>query len=422
MPQPGLLFPAGQLYSLTENINYAKDREGTADVKPLANVPASLPPQGVRVIMDLAWQVPDCIHLEVGEPDFLTPPHIVEAAIAAARDGFHKYTANAGIPELRAAIAAKMGSYNGMSVQPEQVCVHPGAVTGIASALMALINPGDEVLMPGLSWPNGEMTVRLLHGIPAHYTLAPEAGFLPDVSELERLVTPRTKALLINTPGNPTGAVFPEAMIHELVAFCRRHDLWLLSDEIYEQIIFDAPHISPGRFAPERTITISGFSKAYAMTGWRLGYTVSPPEVAATISKIQEPLISSTNSITQKAGVAALTGPQECVATMQAAYRRRRDLAVEILREHGLYRYTPQGAFYVMVDVSHISADSMAVAQALLAEARVAVAPGAAFGRDGAGQLRVSLANSDEHVREGMERLCQYVRRIAGPRQPVTSA
>lgn len=387
-----------------------QEREATDDVKPLANVPGSLPPHGVRVIMDLAWQVPDCIHLEVGEPDFLTPAHIVEAAIAAARDGFHKYTANAGIPELRAAIAAKMAGYNGMAVRAEQVCVHPGAVTGIATAFMALIDPGDEVLMPGLSWPNGEMTVRLLHGVPVHYTLAPEAGFLPDVSELERLVTPRTKALLINTPGNPTGSVFPEALIHELVAFCRRHDLWLLSDEIYEQIIFDAPHVSPARFAPERTITISGFSKAYAMTGWRLGYTVSPPDVAAMIARLQEPLLSSTNSITQKAGVAALTGPQDCVATMQAAYRRRRDLAVEILRAHGLYRYTPQGAFYVMVDASQISSDSMAVAKALLAEAKVAVAPGAAFGRDGAGLLRVSLANSDEHVREGMERLCRYVK------------
>lgn len=363
------------------------------------------------MIMDLAWQVPDCIHLEVGEPNFLTPEHVVEAAVRAAREGFHKYTPNAGIWELRQAIAAKMAAYNRMDVAPEQVCVHSGAVTGIASVLMALIDPGDEILVPGLSWPNGEMTARLLHGVPVHYSLSPERDFLPDLAELEQLVTPRTKALVINTPGNPTGVVFPEALIHELVAFCRLHDLWLVSDEIYEHIVFDVPHVSPGRFAPERTITISGFSKAYAMTGWRLGYTVAPREVAAVIIKLQEPLISSTNSLAQKAGVAALTGPQDCVADMCAAYRRRCDLAVAVLQEHDLYRYTPKGAFYLMVDVSRVGADSVAVARAMLAAEKVAVAPGQAFGQAGAGMVRVSLANSDENVQEGLLRLCRFVKR-----------
>lgn len=380
-------------------------------MKPLATIPTALPPQGVRVIMDLAWQVPDCIHLEVGEPNFPTPDHIVEAAIDAGRSGFHKYTPNAGISELRRAIVAKLARYNGLTVQEEQVCVHPGAVTGIASTIMALVDPGDEVLVPGLSWPNGEMNVRLMHGVPVHYSLTPARGFLPDLAELERLVTARTKALLINTPGNPTGAVLGEAEVRALVDFCRRHDLWLISDEIYEHIVFGAPHISPARFAPERTITVSGFSKTYAMTGWRLGYTVAPREVAAVITKLQEPLISSTNSLTQKAGVAALNGPQDCVEMMRQAYQRRRDLALDVLRANGLYRYTPQGAFYLMVDVSGVSQDSVAVAQAILAEEQVAVAPGAAFGRDGAGLVRVSLANSEEHVAEGMRRICRFLRR-----------
>ncbi|HEY3365337.1 MAG TPA: pyridoxal phosphate-dependent aminotransferase [Symbiobacteriaceae bacterium] len=378
-------------------------------MKPLASVPASIPPQGVRVIMDLAWQVPDCIHLEVGEPNFLTPDHIVEAAIWAARNGFHKYTPNAGVPDLRRAIVAKMARYNGLTVQEDQVCVHPGAVTGITSTLLALLAPGDEVLMPGLSWPNGQMSVHLLHGVPVHYSLKAENGFLPDVAELDRLVTHRTKAILINTPGNPTGAVFPGPLIEEIVAFCRHHDLWLISDEIYEHIVFGATHVSPAQFAPERTITISGLSKAYAMTGWRLGYTVAPREVAAVIIKLQEPLISSTNSVTQQAGIAALNGPQDCVEEMRQAYQRRRDLALDVLREHGLYRYSPQGAFYVMVDVSAVSRDSMAVAKAILKEQKVAVAPGEAFGRDGAGLVRVSLANSEENVREGMYRLCRFI-------------
>jgi len=359
--------------------------------------------------MDLAWQVPECIHLEVGEPNFLTPGHIVEAAVKAAREGFHKYTPNAGIMDLRQAIAAKMARYNGMAVTPSQVCVHTGAVTGIASVLLALINPGDEILVPGLCWPNGEMNVRLLHGVPIHYALKAERGFEPDIEELEQLVTPRTKALMINTPGNPTGVVFTESLVQELVAFCRRHDLWLISDEIYEHIVFDQPHVSPGCFAPERTITISGFSKAYAMTGWRLGYTVAPPEVAATIIKLQEPLISSTNSLAQKAGVAALESSQHCVEEMRLAYQRRRDLALTVMKEHGLYRYTPKGAFYVMVDVSRAGRDSMAVAKAILKEEKVAVAPGEAFGRDGAGMVRVSLANSDENVQEGLLRICRFL-------------
>jgi len=383
-------------------------------MKPLAAIPAALPPQGVRVIMELAWQTEGCIHLEVGEPDFRTPAHIVAAAAEAAGAGFTKYTPNAGIPELRRAIVAKMARYNRVEAAVEQVCVHPGAVTGIFSTLLALIDPGDEVLVPGLSWPNGEMALKALHGKPVHYALRLERGFLPDLQELERLVTPRTKALLINSPGNPTGAVFPEPLVRELVDFCRRHDLWLISDEIYEQIIFGAQHTSPARFAPERTITISGFSKAYAMTGWRLGYTIAPAHLATIISRLQEPIISSTNSPTQKAGVAALMGPQECVETMRQAYHRRRDLAVRIMADNGLYRYTPQGAFYLLVDVSAAGRDSYAVAKAILQEEKVAVAPGEAFGQDGAGLVRVSLASSEEALTEGLTRICRFLRTHGG--------
>lgn len=383
-------------------------------MKRLASVPSGLPPQGVRLIMDLAWQVEGCISLAVGEPDFLTPAHIVEAAVEAARAGYHKYTSNAGIAELRQAIVRKLDRYNGISADLDQICVHPGAVTGIASVIQALIDPGDEVLVPGLSWPNGEMSIRIMHGVPVHYPLPLSRGFLPDIAELDRLVTPRTKALLINSPGNPTGTVFPEALVREIAAFCRRHDLWLISDEIYEQIVFDAAHVSVARFAPERTITVSGMSKAYAMTGWRLGYTVAPPEVAAVIIKLQEPLISSTNTITQKAAVAALNGPQDCVEEMRQAYQTRRDLAVRVLRENGLYRYSPQGAFYLLVDVSAVSQDSYGVARAILTEEKVAVAPGEAFGRDGAGLVRVSLASSAAQVEAGLEGICRYLRRHSG--------
>ncbi len=391
-------------------------------MKPLATIPQTLPPHGVRFISDKAWQMPECIRLELGEPDFRTPEHIVEAAVQAAREGFTKYTPNSGIADLREAIAAKAGRDQGLEVDPAQVCVHPGAVTGIASAMMALIDPGDEVLVPGLSWPNGEMSLRLLHGVPVHYPVRPERDFLPDPAEVERLITPRTKALFLNSPGNPTGAVFPEELVRELADLCRRHDLWLISDEIYEHITFGRPHISPARFAPERTIIISGFSKAYAMTGWRLGYTISPPQVARVITKLQEPLVSNANSLAQRAGIAALTSPQECVARMREAYRRRRDIALAILKEHGLYRYTPQGAFYLMVDVSAISRDSVAVALALLEEEKVSVAPGDAFGRDGAGLVRVSLASSEENVREGVTRICRFLERKTAGREALSNS
>ncbi len=379
-------------------------------MKSIATIPSLLPPQGVRVIMDLAWQIPNCIHVEVGEPNFSTPNHVVEAAVMAAREGFHKYTPNAGIMELRSAIVEKMARYNKMEVKLEQVCVHPGAVAGIMSTFMALVDPDDEFLVPSLSWPNAEMAIRLFHGIPVHYSLLPERGFLPDISELDKLVTNRTKALLINSPGNPTGAVFDEKLVLELVEFCRRHDLWLVSDEIYEHIVFGKPHISPARFAPERTITISGFSKAYAMTGWRLGYTVSPPELAELIIKLQEPFTSCTNSLTQAAGVAALNGPQDDVEIMRQAYQQRRDSAVSVLSEYDLYRYTPEGAFYIMVDVSQRSCDSYRVAKDLLKAESVAVAPGEAFGESGAGLIRVSLANSEENIKEAMRRICRFIK------------
>lgn len=381
-------------------------------MKPLASIPANMPPQGVRVIMDLAWQTPGCLRLEVGEPSFDTPPHVVEAAIDAARSGWHKYTPNAGIPPLRAAIAEKMQQRNGVTCSPEQVVVHPGAVAGIASVLLALVDPGDEVLIPALEWPNGELFLRNIHGVPVFYPLRPENGFLPDPDELAPLVTPRTKALLINSPANPTGAVFPPELVQRLVRFCSERDLYLISDEIYEHIVFDGTHTSPAQFDTEgRVITISGFSKGYAMTGWRVGYTVSPLPVAQVITKLQEPLISCVNAVAQKAAEAALRGPQDCVETMRLAYKARRDMAVQILRRSGLYRYSPSGAFYVMVDVAAAGQDSFAVARAILAEEKVAVAPGEAFGTGGTGLVRVSLASSDEAVREGLERIARFLKR-----------
>lgn len=383
-------------------------------MQPLSQNVLAIPPQGVRVIMDLAWQIPDAIHMEVGEPNFPTPGHVVEAAIRAASSGQVKYTPNAGIPSLRAAIAAKMRRYNGLEVASEQVVVTPGGVAALAGALLVIAQAGDRVLVPEPCWPNGKMWLGVMGAVPVPYTLRQENGFLPDPDELERLVRPGAKALVINSPGNPTGAVFPAETVQSLLAFCRRHELWLISDEIYENIVFDRPHVSPARFDEEgRVITLSGLSKAYAMTGWRVGYAVASREIAAQMTKLQEPITSCVNSVAQAAAEAALNGPQDVVEEMRLAYRKRRDLAVSILKEGGLFRYSPSGAFYQMVDIRDTGLRSFDFAVRLLQERHVAVSPGTAFGEAGEGFVRVSLATDEALVAEGLRRLVAFAREAA---------
>jgi aspartate aminotransferase len=380
-------------------------------MQPLSQNVLAIPPQGVRVIMDLAWQTPGAIHLEVGEPNFPTPAHVTAAAIRAAATGDVKYTANTGIPSLRAAIAAKMGWYNGVTVAPEQVVVTPGGVAALAGTLLVIAQAGDRVLVPEPCWPNGKMWLGVMGAVPVPYTLRQENGFLPDLEELERLAAPGAKALIVNSPGNPTGAVFPEQTVLGLLAFCRRHDLWLISDEIYEQIIFEGQHVSPARFDEEgRVITLSGLSKAYAMTGWRVGYAVANREIAAQLAKLQEPITSCVNAVAQAAAEAALTGPQDVVEEMRLAYRRRRDLAVAILKEGGLYRYSPSGAFYQMVDIRGTGMRAFDFAVALLQQRQVAVSPGTAFGAAGEGFVRVSLASDEQLLAEGLRRLVAFAR------------
>ena len=244
------------------------------------------------------------------------------------------------------------------------------------------------------------------------YPLRPEDGFTPDFAALERLVTPRTKVMVINSPGNPTGAVFSREVMLQLLDFVRRHDLYLISDEVYEQIIFEGEHISPARFDTEgRVITVSGFSKTYAMTGWRLGYAVAAQPLAAQIAKLQEPFVSCASAVSQKAGEAALSGPQDCVQEMVDEYRRHRDTAAGILTAAGVPFFKPQGAFYTMVDISARGLDSYDFAKRLLQEVHVAVAPGATFGPSAANYVRISLASPAAAVEEGVGRLAEFVNR-----------
>lgn len=360
--------------------------------------------------MELAGGMDDVIHLEVGDPNFDTPPHIVEAAAEAARQGYTHYTPNAGLVSLREAIVEKLRRDNQINVAIENVIVTPGAVTAAMTSLMALVEPGDEVLLPDPCWPNNLMQVRLLGGRPVRYQLSPDRGFLPGFDKMDRLVSPATKVIVVNSPSNPTGAVWTKEDYADLLAFARRHDLYILSDEVYEAIVFDEPHVSPAAMDKDgRVVSVFGFSKSYAMTGWRLGYAVAPEPLATSLRKLQEPLVSCASAVSQKAAEAALLGPQVAVREMRDAYRTRRDEVLRLLKDVGCYEYSPRGAFYLLLNVSPLGRDPHFVARSLLEELRVATAPGITFGSMTRDYVRISLASELEDLLEGTRRICRFV-------------
>ncbi len=373
----------------------------------------SMPRSGIRVVMDLAWEVGDVLHLEVGEPDFPTPDSVVEAAVAAARDGFTKYTPNTGILPLREALVDKLARANGIVTTPDQIVVTSGAVAALACAFIATVPAGSDVLLPDPGWPNYAMQLHIMDARPVYYPLRPENGFEPNLDELEALLTPRTRALLINSPSNPIGSVWRAETVQAIVDFALRHDLVLISDEVYERIIFDGRHVSPATFAPPDApiISIYSFSKTYAMTGWRVGYAVAPPPINELIARLQEPTVSCGCSISQKAALAALALDPSVIETMVAAYRQRRDVAQAILCESGVRAFLPQGAFYMWIDISGSGRTSYDFARSLINENRVAVAPGATFGPGSDGWIRISLANSVETIATGCRRIAGFLGR-----------
>ncbi|MFN2450901.1 MAG: pyridoxal phosphate-dependent aminotransferase [Candidatus Dormibacteria bacterium] len=369
---------------------------------------------GIRDIMDAAWGRPEIIRLEVGEPDFPTPAHIVEAAHVAAVEGHTGYMPSAGIPQLREALAIKVAERNGYAVAPDQTIVTQGGVEAIYASLLTLTRPGDEILLPDPAWPNFLMMAHLLNLTPVTYPLTPESGFVPTVEALEQLVSKRTSVIVVNSPSNPLGSVIDGARMTQLLEFTERHGLWMLSDECYDEITFDDAFVSPASIAAERVVSVYSFSKTYAMTGWRIGYAVAPATVAPSIAKCQEPLISCVNTPTQHAALAAVTGPQAPVRAMRDAYRERRDLALGVLSGSPLPAFTPRGAFYLWVDIRSLGLPSREVALRLLEERLVAVAPGSAFGERGEGFLRVSLASAAAALTEGMRRLVDFAASV-GP-------
>jgi aspartate aminotransferase len=378
---------------------------------PPSSIASSMPVSRIREIMELAWKDPEVIHLEVGEPDFPTPEHVVEAADEAARAGHTRYAPNAGLPELREALADKVVRRNGYEARPEQVVVTQGGIQALYLVLRALLEPGDEVLLPDPAWPNFRMIAHLLGAGVLSYPLVAEGDFLPRLEDLERLVTPRTRAILINSPSNPLGTVLPGELVETLLAFARRRGLWFISDEVYDEVIFDDVFVSAGSVADpcDRLVSIYSFSKVYAMTGWRVGYLVAPPDLAKLLTGMQEPIISCVNTPAQMAALAAVTGPQDIVREMREAYRTRRDELLGILDRGGLPSSHPSGAFYVWTDVSEAGVPSMDFARSLIEREHVAVAPGSAFGELGEGYVRLSLASSREDLLDGASRLVRFV-------------
>ena len=372
---------------------------------------------GIREISNLARALPGSLRLEVGQPDFRTPDHISEAGKKAIDDGITYYTPTAGLSSLRAKIAAKVKRVNGVDVTPEQVAATPGGCGAISAALAAVTEPGDEVLLPDPCWPNFRIMVAWTHTKGVLYPCPPDNGFLPDLDRLEALITPRTKVLLVNSPHNPTGVVYPRALLERLAELAQRHNLWVISDECYDEIILEGSTDTMSSVLDDgRVITVMTFSKTYSMTGWRLGYSIATPETTTSIIKVLESMSSNTTSITQVAGEAALDGPQDCVAEMVSAYRRRRDLVVDLLKEAGLLINVPTGAFYIMADVSPAGLRSRDFAIKLLQERGVGVAPGTAFGDQAAQAVRISLASSDVALREGVARLAELVHELSASR------
>jgi aspartate aminotransferase len=349
------------------------------------------------------------IHLELGEPDFPTPPHIVEAAKKALDEGWTHYGPTPGLPELREAIAARVARTRGIAVGPQNVSVVPGGKPIMFFTLMALLEPGDEVIYPNPGFPIYESMISYLGAKPVPVALEEDRNFSFDLNRFADCLTPKTKMVILNSPQNPTGGMIPPQDIERIAELLRDRDVMVLSDEIYSQIVYTGEFpVSITRFPGmlEKTIILDGFSKAYAMTGWRLGYGVMPTWLVEAVTKLMVNSNSCTASFTQRAGLAALTGPQDSVSVMVAEFRRRRDAICKGLNEIPGFRCAiPSGAFYAFANVTRTGMDSKELADLLLQEGGVAGVHGGCFGAYGDGYVRFSYANSLDNIMEAIERI-----------------
>ncbi|MCR4397632.1 MAG: pyridoxal phosphate-dependent aminotransferase [Firmicutes bacterium] len=363
----------------------------------------------------------DVVNLGIGEPDFDTPSHIGDAAVQAIREGFTKYTPATGIPDLKKAVCKKFLEDNGLEYDLSQVVISVGAKQAVYNAVQVLCDEGDEVIVPAPYWVSYTEIIKLAGGIPVEVPSREEAGFKVSAADLEAAIGDRTKILLFNSPNNPSGAVYDRDELLAIADVCLKRGLYIISDEIYEKLVYGGlKHVSIASVRPalkDRTIVINGVSKAFSMTGWRIGFAAGPREAIKAMGDLQGQVTSNPTSISQKAALAALLGPKEPVEAMVREFEKRRNFVVgELNSIPGLRCSTPGGAFYVYPNVSAFIgkknasgktiADSADLAEAILQEAAVAVVPGTAFGMDG--YVRISYATSMENLRKGIDRLRRF--------------
>ena len=369
---------------------------------------------GIREIFEKAQKIPGVIRLEFGEPDFDTPENIKSAAVRAINAGKTKYTSSAGLPELRNAISSKLSRENNVSYDPmKEVVVTAGATSAINLAFLSTVDVGDEILVPDPGWATYAHAVSVVGATPVPYPLRESTGYSFERDGMERLVTPKTKAILINTPSNPTGSILSRKNLKKVAEFAVEHNLFVFSDEVYEKFLYDGgavknEHVSIASLPEmkERTITINAFSKTYAMTGWRIGYAAAPEPISAAMTKINAAQSSCVSTIAQFAALEALTGPQDSVGRMISAFAERREVLVKGLNEFpGFACPMPRGAFYTFPNVMGTGVDSYTLAMKIVDQAHVAVVPGSSFGKQGEGYLRLAYANSVENIHEALSRI-----------------
>lgn len=378
-----------------------------------------IPRSGIRDVFDRVEQIPDAISLCLGEPGETASAHIVEAACASLQAGKTKYTDVLGIPEFRKAAIDYTSRVKGLHYDANtEIQAVDGATIGLYLAIKAVVDPGDEVIIPSPYFTSYDAEVLMCDATPVTVALKPEHGMHVNAEEIRKAITPRTRAIIINSPGNPTGAVTSAEELAEIAKLCHEFDLWVISDEVYHPFVFAsspetepvgdavAPSIAAADGMKDRTIIVESLSKTYAMTGWRIGYILAPSHVIEQTSKIAEMMHSSVNSTAQYGAVAALTGPQDHVRAMREEYRKKRRLVMEGLADcDALQMVEPQGAFYAFVDVRPTGLSSQEFSRKLLEEAKVAVVPGEAFGAEGSGFVRLSYAGKEEDLREGVARM-----------------
>jgi aspartate aminotransferase len=376
----------------------------------------SLQAEGAYAVLgraqDLEAQGKKILHLEIGQPDFPTFPNVSQAGVEAIEEGQTRYTAPAGMPALRAAIAASVSKRLKVEVNPANVVVGPGAKPGLFFPTLALVNPGDEVLYPDPGFPTYEAMIRVAGGIPVPIPLKEENQFSFDLQALDTSLSEKARLIILNSPGNPTGGVIPQADLMHIAEKAREHDIWIMSDEIYARLAYDGLNVPSIAALPgmlERTVIVDGFSKTYAMTGWRLGFMAMPEALAGRVELLLTHSIGCTAAFTQIAGVEALTGPQERVTENVAEYQRRRDFLVAGLNAiPGVRCQVPQGAFYVFPNVKSFGLTSKQIADRLIDEAGVAVLAGSDFGPGGEGYLRLCYATSMGVLQEALEKMTDW--------------